>query len=124
MLEEDGAKKSSVTASVPTISPLTSFGRIFFLRSSLPYFIIASVNKYTDDEKGTGARNLPSSSAITQSSKWLSPRPSNSSGILIPVQPNPTIFCHKSVSRDSDLSKTCLHLLILSSFSRNFLASF
>ena len=69
ILEDDGARKSSVTANVPTISPLTSFGRISFLRSSFPYLIMVSVNKYTDYEKGTGARNLPNSSAITHSSK-------------------------------------------------------
>ena len=69
ILEEDGAIKSSATASVPTISPLTSFGKISFLSSSLPYFMTASVNKYTEDENGTGARNLPNSSAITHNSR-------------------------------------------------------
>ena len=40
-----GAKKSSVTAIVPTTSPVTSLGSISFLSSSLPYLIKASVNK-------------------------------------------------------------------------------
>ena len=96
ILSFEGAKRSSVTAKVPMTSPDTNFGRRSFFISSLPYLIIASVNKYTEDEKGTGAKNLPSSSAITHSSRCPKPRPSNSSGILIPVHPSSTIFDHSS----------------------------
>ena len=85
--------------------------------------MIVSVNKYTEDEKGTGARNLPNSSAITHNSKLPSPSPSKFSGILIPVHPNSTIFPQSSSSREVDSSKIFLLLLMLSSFSRNFLAS-
>ena len=45
-----GAIKSSATAKVPTTSPVTNFGRIFFLISSFAKLIIASVNKYTEEE--------------------------------------------------------------------------
>ena len=118
-----GARRSSVTASVPTHSPETSFGKISFFISSLAYLIIVSVNKYTDEENGTGARALPSSSATTQSSKCPKPNPSYSSGILIPVQPIDIILFHNSVSRLFLSSSTSLFLPSEPSFSKNFLAS-
>ena len=40
-----GAKKSSVTAIVPTTSPVTNLGSISFFKFSSPYLIIASENK-------------------------------------------------------------------------------
>ena len=60
----------------------------------MPNNLIASVAKYTEDEKGTGADALPSSSAITQSSSGLNPRPPYSSGIVVPVNPNSTSPFH------------------------------
>ena len=41
----EGAKRSSVTAKVPIISPDINLGRISCLTSSSAYLIIASVNK-------------------------------------------------------------------------------
>ena len=39
------------------------------------------------DEKGVGAKLLPSSSAITQSSKYRKPKPPYSSGMAVAVKP-------------------------------------
>ena len=94
-----GAIRSSVTANVPIASPLTRAGSRSFLISSLAKFIKNSVNIYTDDEKGVGARDFPNSSAITHNSKCDKPKPSYDSGILMPVHPSSTIFSHKSLSK-------------------------
>ena len=123
ILSSVGASKSSATANVPTHSPETNLGNKSFLISSLAYLIITSVNKYTDDEKGTGANALPSSSATTHSSRCPKPSPSYSSGILIPVHPIATIFFHNSSSRPHLLSRTSRFLLREFSFSRNLRAS-
>ena len=50
-------------------SPVASFGSQRSFWESLPAMRIASVARYTDDEKGTGATARPSSSAITHSSR-------------------------------------------------------
>ena len=118
-----GASNCSVMASVPMHSPVTSFGSKYCFISSLANLIIASVNRYTEDEKGTGASDRPSSSATTQSSRWPSPKPSYCSGILIPVHPMATICCQRSVSNASCWLRTLRLRCRDCSFSRNLRAS-
>ena len=84
---------------------------------------MVSVNKYTDEENGTGARNRPNSSAITHSSRCPRPKPLYFSGILIPVQPSETIFAHKSLSTHDSFSRTVLFRNNAFSLERNFFAS-
>ena len=76
------------------ISPEASFGSQFSFCRSVPNNFKASVAKYTDEEKGTGADALPISSAITHNSRGPRPRPPYSSGIVVPVKPKSTSPFH------------------------------
>jgi hypothetical protein len=89
-----GSIALSGKAKVPIISPEANFGNQFSFCRSVPNNFNASVAKYTDEEKGTGADALPSSSAITQSSRGPKPRPPYSSGIVVPVNPKSTSPFH------------------------------